>query len=246
VIRRRRVAVVALSAAIAVAGSAIALKPGSRPPATNEAKPSLLLLTSLPILFGEGFQLDTEPSPVLARLERDYRVEAIAAADRDSLARGRLLLMAQPRAQPAELLVALDQWVHRGGRLLLLADPHLDWPSEKPLGDLSRPPASFADTGLLGHWGLELAGPQSSGPAAIDVGSYEIAVASAGRLASPQGRCVVRAAKLIAHCRIEHGRVTVIADADFLNLGGASAIDGPTEHNLDLLESELVSLSRPD
>ena len=79
--RRRRTAVISLLAAIAVAGSAIALKPAPPVSATPEAKPTLLLLTSLPILFGEGFQLDTEPSPVLARLERDYRVEPIAAAE---------------------------------------------------------------------------------------------------------------------------------------------------------------------
>ena len=245
-IRRRRTAVVALLAAIAVAGSAIALKPAPPVSATPEAKPTLLLLTSLPILFGEGFELDTEPSPVLARLERDYRVEPIAAAEPSGLAKGRVLLMAQPRAQPAEMLVALDQWVRRGGRLLLLADPKLDWPSEKPLSDLSRPPMSFADTGLLDHWGMTLTGPLALGPAAIDAGPYDVAVVSAGRLTSPPGRCVTAAAKLIARCRVGRGRVTVIADADFLNLGGPHAIDGPTEHNLDLLGAELAALSRPE
>ena len=75
-----------------------------------------------------------------------------------------MLLAAQPRALPAEELVALDAWVRRGGRLLLLADPMLEWPSERPLGDRLRPPALFADTGLLQHWGLRLDAPDERGP----------------------------------------------------------------------------------
>ena len=75
---------------------------------------------------------------------------------RRALKARRLLLMAHPRAQPAEVLVELDQWVRGGGQLLLLADPRLDWHSERPLGDRLRPPPAFADTGLLGHWGLRL------------------------------------------------------------------------------------------
>ena len=69
--------------------------------------------------------------------------------------RARLLLMAHPLAQPAEALVDLDHWVRDGGRVLLLADPMLEWPSKRPLGDKLRPPPSFADTGLLAHWGLD-------------------------------------------------------------------------------------------
>ena len=49
--------------------------------------------------------------------------------------------MAHPLAQPAEDLVALDDWVRGGGRVLLLADPMLEWPSKRPLGDPLRPPA---------------------------------------------------------------------------------------------------------
>ena len=62
------------------------------------------------------------------------------------------------------MLVELDQWVRGGGRLLLLADPMLEWPSERPLGDRLRPPPAFADTGLLAHWGLRLERPDSAEP----------------------------------------------------------------------------------
>jgi hypothetical protein len=139
---------------------------GERPP---QNRPSLALLTSLPLVFGEQLSLDRSGSPALSRMEQRYKVQPIGVADAASLKGQQLLLMAHPRAQPAEALVELDQWVRSGGHVLLLADPKLDWPSERPLGDLLRPPPMFSDTGLLNHWGLSLsdAGLASSGPCAI-------------------------------------------------------------------------------
>ena len=58
---------------------------------------------------------------------------------------GGLLLAAQPQALTAERLVALDDWVRAGGRLVLLADPSLRWESSRPLGDRFRPPYAFPD-----------------------------------------------------------------------------------------------------
>ena len=135
-----------------------ALRARDAPPAPRAARapterPTLALLTSLPLLFGESSRLDGGGSPALARLERDYHVVPIAVADAASLAGIALLLMAHPRAQPAEVLVELDAWVRGGGRLVLLADPVLEWQSERPLGDPLRPPPDFADTGLLGALG---------------------------------------------------------------------------------------------
>jgi len=116
---------------------------GERPP---QNRPSLALLTSLPLVFGEQLSLDRSGSPALSRMEQRYKVQPIGVADAASLKGQQLLLMAHPRAQPAEALVELDQWVRSGGHVLLLADPKLDWPSERPLGDLLRPPPMFADT----------------------------------------------------------------------------------------------------
>ncbi|QNP43675.1 hypothetical protein H9L15_03005 [Sphingomonas daechungensis] len=48
-------------------------------------------------------------------LETRYRVVPIGAADRASLAQGRLLLMAHALPQTAEALVDLDRWVRDGG-----------------------------------------------------------------------------------------------------------------------------------
>jgi hypothetical protein len=194
--------------------------PGPRVPAE---RPPLLLLTSLPLLFGEEFSLEASGSPALSRLEQRYKVMPIAVADVSSLKGQTQLLMAHPRAQPADVLVELDQWVREGGRVLLLADPRLDWPSERPLGDQLRPPPGFADTGLLAHWGLTLAAPEPD------------SAVTAGTL-SGNGDCKVEDGGIVAHCRIGRGRATVIADADFLN------VDDPEAEGLDLLVGELDRL----
>ena len=116
-------------------------------------------------MFGEDFSLRRAARRRLRRCETRYRVVPISVTDPAELAKGRLLLMAQPLAQPAEDLVALDRWVRRGGRVLLLADPMLEWPSKRPLGDPLRPPPMFMDTGLLAHWGLRLDAPDERGRA---------------------------------------------------------------------------------
>ena len=177
-----------------------------------EKRPTLALLTSLPLVFGEGFGLDGGGSAALTRLEQRYKVVPIGVADAQNLKGRHLLLMAHPRAQPAEALVELDRWVRDGGHVLLLADPRLSWESERPFGDPLRPPPAFADTGLLGHWGVELsegeAGPVDS--------------PSPGKLASQ--RCEIADGGFVARCAIGKGRATIIADADFLN-GGPSDLD---------------------
>lgn len=207
----------------------------------QEPKPELFLLTPLPIVWSESFGLDQHGSPVLAALERDYRVTPIDLPG--EVPDGGLLLAAQPRALPAEELVALDAWVRRGGRLLLLADPLLEWPSELPTGDPRRAPVAFADTGLLNHWGLQLDAPDERGPRQQSLSGQSVLVASPGSLKRSGGSCEVDANGLSARCRLGKGEAVIIADADFVNLG-SGGLDGPTDRNLPALVSQLADLSR--
>lgn len=209
----------------------------ARPPAQ---RPKLMLLTSLPIVFGEQFGLQNGGSKALETLETRYAVVPIASTNRSELSQARLLLMAHPLAQTAEDLVELDRWVRAGGHLLLLADPMLVWPSERPLGDKLRPPLSFADTGLLQHWGVRLDAPDQPGPVERKLGGLTIVAGSPGTLVSTT--CPVQAGGLVARCKVGKGVVTIVADADFLNVDGPDAIDGPTDRNLDALLAELEAL----
>jgi hypothetical protein len=210
----------------------------SLPPRSASERPELLLLTALPLIFPEEFSLDGGGSKALDTLEQRYRVSPIAVADAESLAGKRLLLMAHPQAQPAEALVELDAWVRRGGRVMILADPRLEWPSERPLGDKLRPPLAFADTGLLRHWGLRLDAPDQRGPKIRRLGGGEILASSPGQLF---GRCSISRDGFVARCRLGRGSAVIVADADFLNI---DQLDGPTDHNLSALIVELAQLER--
>ena len=240
--RARRRALLAVAVAIlALAGAwMVASRTGPMPlPARPAAdRPTLLLLTSLPLVFGEGFSLENNGSPALSALETRYRVVPISVADAAELAKGRLLLMAHPLAQPAEDLVALDDWVRGGGRVLLLADPDLEWPSNRPLGDLLRPPPMFMDTGLLAHWGLRLDAPETHDVQVRKLGGFDIVTDSPGQLS---GRCPVSADRLVARCRIGKGAATVVADADLLD---SARLGEKAQHNLDAILEELAALER--
>ena len=241
---RRRALAFAILAFVGLAAIAIAITiaPKRRessllPRRPSAARPPLLFLTSLPLLFSDQFSLEGG-SPAVKRLESRYRLVPISVTEPKELANGGLLLMAHPLAQPAEDLVALDEWVRNGGRVLLLADPALEWPSKRPLGDPLRPAPMFMDTGLLAHWGLRLDGPDKRGPALRELGGFEVMTVSPGALS---GTCSISADRLVARCNIGRGKAIVVADADFLNANGL----GPrAEHNLDGVVAELTRLEQ--
>ena len=175
---RVRALILSLGAAaglVALALAGVRREPTEFPPRPVQQRPALLLITSLPLLFADRFSLEAEGAPAIKRLRTRYRLVPISTTDPSELRKGRLLLMAQPQAQTAENLVALDAWVRAGGRLLLMADPLLEWPSSRPLGDITRPPPVFMDTGLLKHWGLQLEPPDKLGLAQRRLGGYSVA-----------------------------------------------------------------------
>ena len=221
-------------ALVAAAGLALSARRDSPPrPRPVAQRPTLLLLTSLPLVFSEAFALDGGGSKALTRLQSRYRVAPISVTNSADLAKGRLLLMAQPQAQTADNLVTLDDWVRSGGRLLLLADPMLEWPSKRPLGDPLRPAPMFTDTGLLAHWGLRLDTPVERGSVKRQLGDVEVTTLSPGTL---HGACAIARDRLVAHCEVAKGRVTIVADADFLDTNKEA------DPKLDGLLEELAKL----
>ncbi|MEO5773064.1 MAG: hypothetical protein ABIQ32_02965 [Sphingomicrobium sp.] len=227
----------ALLIVVGIAGALFASHQHAAPPSRAEAdKPTLLLLTSLPLVFPEEFGLKGGGSRALTALRERYRVRPIAVADAASLRQGRLLFMAHALAQPAEALVDLDAWVRGGGHVLLLADPRLEWESSRPLGDALRPSPMFPDTGLLAHWGLRLVAPETPGPAERHIGKRSVMTLSPGALS---GKCAVSKDRLVARCGIGKGEALIVADADFLNV---EQLDGKGDENLDALLEALASV----
>lgn len=209
--------------------------------APGQSRPELFLLTPLPLVWSEQFGLDQPGSPALKALEQQFRVSPVDLPS--TVPEGGLMLAAQPRALPAEELVRLDKWVRRGGRLVLLADPMLEWPSDLPVGHPGRAPIAYPDTGLLRHWGLRLEAPDERGPRQLALGGQQVLTASPGNLVKLGRPCAVDDNGLLARCRLGRGQATVIADADFLNLG-PGGLDGPSDQNLPALVSQVSLLSR--
>ena len=100
--RARVVGVLALGL-VAAGGLAFVAKQNTAPPATSAERaerPALMLLTTLPLIFGDAFGLEIAGSPALRALEKRYRVVPISVTDPAELKQARLLLMAHPLAQP--------------------------------------------------------------------------------------------------------------------------------------------------
>ncbi|RZV53470.1 MAG: hypothetical protein EX258_00325 [Sphingomonadaceae bacterium] len=229
---------------LALAGCEATPPEDTQPVASNAQveAPALALLTSLPLAFPEdGFSLESSGSPVLDALEAQYAVHLIAAADAASLEGTDLLLMAHAPAQTADGLVELDAWVRAGGRVLLLADPRLLWESSLPLGDRRRPLFAFPDTGLLGHWGVALEGPQVSGPELMGNDDSAVLVGARGHLVATKEACRTESEGLVAVCTVGKGKALIIADADFI-MTGEGGLDGPTDGNLPFLMAQLARL----
>jgi len=201
-------------------GSASADEPGPLP--------QLGLMGSIPIYWGESASFsgivsgEGEGHWARAQLEADYSIRLLDVLDPASLDGLRFLLLAQPRALSPGENVALDDWVRKGGRLLLFADPLLTGESHFAIGDRRRPQDTILLSPILSHWGLELQfdDSQPAGLQLLDTGPARIPVNLAGRFAaSPEASgCTMGSAGILARCSIGAGRVLALADAAILDL----------------------------
>ena len=202
--------------------------------------PELYVLTSLPLLFDEGFAAGPATGEAAVFLRAHYRLRPIDLPSQ--LPPRATLLAAQPRALPAEELVALDKWVRGGGRMLLLADPMLEWPSERALGDRLRPPMAYPDTGLLAHWGLRLDAPDVRGVRSVSYDGFGLDYLSPGKLVRLGDGCEVSKDGVLATCSLGNGNVTIAADADLLNVAAVAAALGRRTDNLNIVQLQLMAL----
>ncbi len=190
-------------------------------PAPPSPRPELAVISALPLFWREGeagFGARSD-APIITILRQRFDVRPLDSPLAGPMARAKALLVAQPRAlSPAEL-VALDDWVRKGGRLLLLADPVLRWPSPLPLGDRRRPPSISMAAPLLHHWGVRLLAPAALGEErrVLEDGGLLTTMASSRFALAPRASCRLEEHGLIARCRIGRGEAVLIADADLID-----------------------------
>ncbi len=173
------------------------------------------------LALNTGLDLYWRRNHTLAELERGFAVDRLDVLSAATLAQHSILLLAQPRLLAPEELVALDEWVRRGGRAVVLADPLLIWPSDLPVGDRRRPPATSLLDPLLTHWGLRLEAAESSSLQRRFLGGARLLVVQGASQFTVKpsrfARCDRVKDGLTVACRIDRGQVRLVADADLLD-----------------------------
>ncbi|MEZ5655659.1 MAG: Gldg family protein [Sphingobium sp.] len=200
-----------------------------RPAGDERAPLTIGIATALPLFWPEGQSPET-----LLRGGRDGHRGALAGQlgaqpidflDTATLTRFDRVVLAQPRLLHPEELVALDEWLARGGKAVIFADPLLAWPNELPLGDPRRPPLTSLLDPLMSHWGVRLepvGQKEEAMPRRMLSTGHLLLVSSASRFTlegkAGEGRsCVLRERGLMAVCRVGAGTARLVADADMLD-----------------------------
>lgn len=185
----------------------------------------IVLMSSLPLVYGDRADMNAliagkgDPHPLYAALDAAHDLVVADVLDSDVLAKADLALLIQPRALPPQALVALDGYVRAGGKLLLFADPQLEWPSRLGLADPRGPVRSALTSPLLAHWGLELINPEMD---AVTLPKSGAILHYAGQFVPIPGKtgdagCMLGEGGYVARCRLGRGRAILVADADLLN-----------------------------
>jgi hypothetical protein len=189
----------------------------------------IAVMSSIALQWGEAdlgavAKGEAQPDPLVWQLAQSGQVEFVDSIAGLQAAKPDIAILIQPRALSPDELVRLDSWVRAGGRLLLFADPALQWPSGLPLGDPARPLFTSMLSPILAHWGLELALPMDATEEAIefDYGDKRLAMVSPGIWQATAGRdvdgnCRIDIDSRFAECRPGKGQAVLIADADMLH-----------------------------
>lgn len=174
-------------------------------------RPSLAVITGLPLFWEEAGQGGPRDAPIITLLRARFTVMPLDDPLQLKGSGARRLLLAQPRALAPAQLVAIDQWVRDGGSVLVLADPLLRWPSDLPLGDRRRAPSASLLGPLLDHWGF-----RSSAITSEEIRHF----APGGMLFTLSGmRAYPTAEKdgIVQRKQMGHGAALVMGDADAID-----------------------------
>lgn len=194
------------------------------------------LTSSLPLYWPLGSDLsallsDAAPVPWQREvLEREYELVPLATlspldkgdgnAQTDPLEGLEQLAVIQPRGLAPADNVAIDDWVRKGGRLLLVLDPLLTGEYEVPLGSPERPVDSALIPPVVTRWGLAVSVKEHAryedGFFEVPLGDTKLVVGHPGTISivDPDAAdCLLLADAVIAQCKVGKGRVTLLADA---------------------------------
>ena len=208
-----------------------------------ENRPTVDVLTGLPLFWGEGDVADilqgtTTRSLLVDALDKHYELRPMDIARRAQLSKVDRLLIIQPQALAPDELVEIDRWIHKGGRALFLADPALNWPSTLPKDDPRRAPVASMLDPLFLHWGLKLVPWVGLSPVAEPLEGVSVVFDAPGAWEVTGSTCVADTLR-VARCQIGKGEAVLVSDADFVHPRWAQTTSGRNYAALEALMARL-------
>jgi len=133
---------------------------------TNPKKPTVGIIGSLPLEYGPGGMMaamrgQSQPYLILGQIKQFFDVKMLEGKPEQIDDKIDLLLLAHPKDMTDELQYAVDQFVLKGGRLIVFADPYSETMAAMP-NPMTGQPMPGGDTGsllpkLFHAWGVDVA-----------------------------------------------------------------------------------------
>lgn len=218
----------------------------------------MVLMSSLPLMHGDGVDMakmlagKRRPHPLYTELDAAHDLTIADVLDATTLDAAAMVILVQPRVLMPEELVALDDYVRGGGRLLLFADPMMEWPQDgqasRGLADPQGGLRASLISPLLTHWGISLI---DSGIESVVVGSVGAVLVHPGHFEMILGktgdaRCRTEHDDRVARCTVGRGRAVLIADADLLAPGMISKSAESGDANRRFVAGQVAALMTDD
>ena len=133
---------------------------------TNPKKPTVGIIGALPLEYGPGGMMaamrgQAQPYLILGQIKQFFDVKMLEGQPAQIDDKIDLLLLAHPKDLNDEMQYAIDQFVLRGGRLIVFADPYSETMAAMP-NPMTGQPMPGGDSGsllpkLFQAWGVEVA-----------------------------------------------------------------------------------------
>jgi ABC-type uncharacterized transport system involved in gliding motility auxiliary subunit len=125
-------------------------------------KPVIGVLTDMPLEYGPGgvvaaMRGGSAPYAVLTQLRAFFEVRLLRSDVAEVPSDVTVLMLARPRNLPTPTLYAVDQYVLRGGRAIVFADPFVESEADGGPGMPAPADPSAVPTRLFDAWGLAVA-----------------------------------------------------------------------------------------
>ncbi|MCW0236244.1 MAG: Gldg family protein [Ferrovibrio sp.] len=134
---------------------------------SNPAKPTVGILGALPLEYGPGGMMaamrgQAQPYLILDQIKQFFQVKMLDASKPEEIDdKISTLILAHPKDLSPQLQYAIDQYVLKGGRLIVFADPYSETMAAMPNPMTGQPMPGGDQSSLLPElfkaWGIEIA-----------------------------------------------------------------------------------------